>query len=174
MKKNILSIIMIALLVISIVLDVVILFAVVPNANKTNALIDRVASAVDLEIENDSDGDADYSIDDLSSITFENGELTITLKRNEGESSDHYAVINGISLTLNTKDSDYSSVSTYITANENLFKDRINYIFSKYTKDYAQSHIDEIKQEILSEFSSKKVLDSDAVVDVSFGNLAFQ
>lgn len=174
MKKNILSIIMIALLVISIVMNVIVLFVVVPNASKTNELINRVASAVDLEIEGDSDGEGDYELSDLSPASFESGELTISLKRSEGDSKDHYVVISGISLTLNTKNKDFETVNAFVTANEILLKDKINSIFSKYTKEYAQDNISKIKEEILETFRSKKVLDSDCVVEVSFGNIAFQ
>lgn len=174
MKKNILSIIVIALLAVNIVLNVVVLFAVVPNASKTNELINRVASAVDLEIESDTDGEITYKIEDLTSITFENGDLQIPLRKDEGSTKDHFAVISGISLTLNTKSEDYDTVNAFITANEIRLKNEISNVFSKYTKDYVQNNTQSVKDEILEVFSSKKVLNSDTVVELSFGNLVFQ
>lgn len=173
MKKNMLSIVMIALLVVNIVLNVVLLFAVVPNASKTNNLIKKVASAVDLQIEEESDGSEDYSIADLKSYTFTSDSLTITLKKND-DGKDHYAVITGISLSLNSKADDYDTISQYITNNEIKIKDKITSIFSKYTKDEAQSKVDSIKKEILDELSSESCLNSKVVVEVNFGNLAFQ
>ncbi len=173
MKKNMLSIVMIALLVVNIVLNVVLLFAVVPNASKTNNLIKKVASAVDLQIEEESDGSEDYSIADLKSYTFTSDSLTITLKKND-DGKDHYAVITGISLSLNSKADDYDTISQYITNNEIKIKDKITSVFSKYTKDEAQSKVDSIKKEILDELSSESCLNSKVVVEVNFGNLAFQ
>lgn len=173
MKKNMLSIVMIALLVVNIVLNVVLLFAVVPNASKTNNLIKKVASAVDLQIEEESDGSEDYSIADLKSYTFTSDSLTITLKKND-DGKDHYAVITGISLSLNSKAEDYDTISQYITNNEIKIKDKITSVFSKYTKDEAQSKVDSIKKEILDELSSESCLNSKVVVEVNFGNLAFQ
>ena len=173
MKKNMLSIVMIALLVVNIVLNVVLLFAVVPNASKTNNLIKKVASAVDLQIEEESDGSEDYSIADLKSYTFTSDSLTITLKKND-DGKDHYAVITGISLSLNSKADDYDTISQYITNNEIKIKDKITSVFSKYTKDEAQSKVDSIKKEILDELSSESCLNSKVVVEVNFENLAFQ
>lgn len=173
MKKNMLSIVMMALLVVNIVLNVVLLFAVVPNASKTNNLIKKVASAVDLQIEEESDGSEDYSIADLKSYTFTSDSLTITLKKND-DGKDHYAVITGISLSLNSKADDYDTISQYITNNEIKIKDKITSVFSKYTKDEAQSKVDSIKKEILDELSSESCLNSKVVVEVNFGNLAFQ
>lgn len=173
MKKNMLSIVMIALLVVNIVLNVVLLFAVVPNASKMNNLIKKVASAVDLQIEEESDGSEDYSIADLKSYTFTSDSLTITLKKND-DGKDHYAVITGISLSLNSKADDYDTISQYITNNEIKIKDKITSVFSKYTKDEAQSKVDSIKKEILDELSSESCLNSKVVVEVNFGNLAFQ
>lgn len=174
MKKNMLSIIMIALLVVNIVLNVVMLFAVVPNASKTNELIAKVASAVDLEIEDESDGEASYSIEDLTGYTFTSESLTISLKKSADDTKDHYAVITGISISMNSKADDYEAISTYVTNNEIKLKDKITSVFSKYTKDEAQSKTEQIKQEILDELSSKSCLDSDTVVEINFGNLAFQ
>ena len=117
MKKNILSIIIIALLIINIVLNVVMLFAVVPSSKKASKLIDKVASAIDIEIESDTEG-KDYEISDLVPYVFTSENLTISLKKVDGENKDRYAVITGISISLNTKDEDYETVSSYITSNE--------------------------------------------------------
>ena len=173
MKKNILSIIIIALLVINIVLNVVMLFVVLPSSKKANKLIEKVASAIDIEIESDTEG-KNYEISDLEPYVFTSENLTISLKKADGDNKDRYAVITGISISLNTKDEDYGTVSAYIASNEIKLKDIILSTFSKYDKEYAQNHVDEIKEEILGEFASKECLDSDVVVDISFGNLAFQ
>ena len=173
MKKNILSIIVIALLIINIVLNVVMLFAIVPSSKKASKLIDKVASAIDIEIESDTEG-KDYEISYLVPYVFTSENLTISLKKMDGDNKDRYAVITGISISLNTKDEDYETVSAYITSNEIKLKDIILSTFAKYDKDYAQNHVEDIKEEILVEFASKDCLDSDVVVDISFGNLAFQ
>ena len=49
MKKNILTIIIMASCLLNLILTAVIVFAVVPTMNKTSQLVDKVATAIDLE-----------------------------------------------------------------------------------------------------------------------------
>ena len=79
MKKNILTIIIMASCLLNLILTAVIVFAVVPTMNKTSQLVDKVATAIDLETDEEASGD--YSIDNLEpySIAFENKQ-TINLK----------------------------------------------------------------------------------------------
>ena len=73
MKKNILTIVIMAASLLNLVLTIVIVFAVVPTMNKTSQLVDKVATAIDLETKEEEAGD--YSIESLEpySITFEIG-----------------------------------------------------------------------------------------------------
>ena len=52
MKKNMLSILILALLIVNIVLTSVMMFSVVGASKKTSALIDDIASAINLDLEN--------------------------------------------------------------------------------------------------------------------------
>ena len=63
MKKNILTIIIMASCLLNLILTAVIVFAVVPTMNKTSQLVDKVATAIDLETDEEASGD--YSIDNL-------------------------------------------------------------------------------------------------------------
>ena len=51
MKKNILTIVIMASTLLNLILTIVIVFSVVPAMNKTGKLVDKVASVIDLEIE---------------------------------------------------------------------------------------------------------------------------
>ena len=51
MRKNILTIIILAMALINIILSAVLIFAIIPTANKTNQLVTKVAQIVDLELE---------------------------------------------------------------------------------------------------------------------------
>ena len=63
MKKNILTVVIMASCVINLVLTIVMVFSIVPAMNKTNKLVDKVASVIDLEI--DKEEEADYSVENL-------------------------------------------------------------------------------------------------------------
>ena len=51
MKKNILTIVIMASTVLNLVLTIIMVFSIVPAMNKTNKLVDKVASVIDLELE---------------------------------------------------------------------------------------------------------------------------
>ena len=112
MKKNILTIIIMASCLLNLILTAVIVFAVVPTMNKTSQLVDKVATAIDLETDEEASGD--YSIDNLEpySIAFENKQ-TINLKPDEGDNTSHFAVLEGVTISFNnfTRSSTYESYS---------------------------------------------------------------
>lgn len=169
MKKNIFSIIVIVLLVVDLVLTAIMLFAVLPNTTKTNDLIAKVAAAIDLEIEEEK---TDISIYDLETYSFEEGDLYITLKKDETDKKDRYAIIKGVTIHLNTSVKDFDSVKEVVVSNDNKMKDVITTVYSEYTKEEAQLQKDRIKAEILLQF--EEIFESKIVHDISFGNLAFQ
>ena len=110
MKKNILTIIIMASCLLNLILTAVIVFAVVPTMNKTSQLVDKVATAIDLETDEEASGD--YSIDNLEpySIAFENKQ-TINLKPDEGDNTSHFAVLEGVTISFNKEAEDYKEVS---------------------------------------------------------------
>ena len=52
MKKNMMSVLILALLIVNIVLTSIMMFSVVGTARKTSALIDDITSAINLELDN--------------------------------------------------------------------------------------------------------------------------
>ena len=69
MKKNILTIIVMAVSIVNLVLGIVLVFSIVPASNKTAALVDKVASVIDLNIDDPNSEEQDYTIDDLVAYT---------------------------------------------------------------------------------------------------------
>ena len=65
MKKNMLTIIIMASTLVNLVLTIVLVFAIMPAMNKTSNLVDKVASVIDLEIDTADDGEEEYAISDL-------------------------------------------------------------------------------------------------------------
>ncbi|MBO4395884.1 MAG: hypothetical protein J5819_06015 [Eubacterium sp.] len=118
MKKNILTVVIMAATVINLVLTCVLVFSVVPAMNKTTNLIDKVASVIDLEID-DKQEDDDWTMADLDTytITYEKKE-TLNLQPNEGDDTPHYYQLGGISISFNQKAEDYQTVSEQIKAQD--------------------------------------------------------
>ena len=56
MKKNLMTVIILALVLVNLVLTAILAFTIIPQTRKSNQLIDKIASAIDLELE---DGKSD-------------------------------------------------------------------------------------------------------------------
>ncbi|MBR1873777.1 MAG: hypothetical protein IJ807_02655 [Eubacterium sp.] len=164
MKKNILTVVIMAATVINLVLTAVLVFSVMPAMNKTSNLIDKVASVIDLEIE-DKDESQDYAIGDLESFAIEYDAVqNLNLMPEEGDDTMHVFRIKGISVSFNTKAEDYATVSEQIKTDSTHVKDIVIRTISAHTK----SDFDQVK--VASECVKKiqALYDTKCVVEVIF------
>ncbi len=167
MKKNILTIIIMAIVLINTALLAVLIFAIVPAAKRTNQLIDKVASVVDLELESKSEL-GDVTVKDIVSHNIDE-KLTVNLASTDDEA--HYAQMQ-VSLSMNSKNEDYKDLSEKMLENENAIKEIITDIFAKYTIEQVKENKDKIREE-----AKKQIQDyfsSDFIISISFGNMLFQ
>lgn len=166
MKKNMLSIIILAVGILNLILGVVIVFAVVPTATRTNNLITKVASAVDLELTSTDDSKNQIKIEDIENYSVD--DITITLKRNENDTKNHYALVSSVSISINKKAEDYNKLKPTVESSQSIIKEIISDEFSKYTVDAVMDNKDIIKSEILSRLQ-EELYNSDFIVGLSFG-----
>lgn len=164
MKKNILTIVIMAASLINVVLSAVLIFTVMPAMNKTSNLVDKVASVIDLEIEDANAEDQEWTVDDLVAYqkTYE-ATVNINLKKDAGEDANHYAQLSGFSVSFNTKAEDYDSVYESISTNDIYVDDIVKETIANYTV----STIDQtkVKAEIVKKIQEK--YNTKAVVVVS-------
>ena len=134
MKKNILTIVIMAASLINVVLSAVLIFTVMPAMNKTSNLVDKVASVIDLEIEDANAEDQEWTVDDLVAYqkTYE-ATVNINLKKDAGEDANHYAQLSGFSVSFNTKAEDYDSVYESISTNDIYVDDIVKETIANYT-----------------------------------------
>ncbi|MBB2182748.1 flagellar basal body-associated FliL family protein [Lachnospiraceae bacterium MD1] len=168
MKKNILTIIIMAMSLINIILSAVIVFVIVPTSNKTNQLVSKVASIIDLELESPENRDVAIAVSDIVVHELDD-KLTINLKSDDGES--HFALVT-VSLSINSKHKDTEALQPKIQENENEIKEIVTEEFSKYTVTEVSEKKDEIKQQVLTRI--QEYFQSDFIVNVSFGNFLLQ
>lgn len=134
MKKNILTVVIMAATVINLVLTIVLVFSIMPAMNKTTNLIDKVASVIDLEIE-DKNEKEEYTMADLEpfEIAYEKA-VNINLAKNaNGESG--YLQISGINISFNTKAEDFQDIKTQVTTNQVYAEDLVKKTLASYTKE---------------------------------------
>ena len=169
MKKNLISIIILALLIVNIVLTAIMMFSVTGTATKTSALVDNITRALNLELT--AKGDAGASAVPISDIaTYDIAEMTIELQQ-DAEGNQHFFV-GSITLSMNTKDKDYKTYGGDMESRESLIKSEITDVISSYTGEDARSNQDTIKSEILERIQT--LFNSEFVFNVAFSDILIQ
>ncbi|SHO49855.1 flagellar basal body-associated FliL family protein [Anaerocolumna xylanovorans] len=161
MKKSFLTVIILALGIVNMILTAVIVFAVVPTTMRTNELISKVASTIDLEI-NGSPANQEVSIEDIENYGMSK-ELTINLKKGT-DNIPSYALVK-TSLSLNTKSEDYAKLQPLVETNESKINEMIQNEFMKYTMDEVTVKKEEIKSNILA--ALQEYFKSDFIVGIT-------
>lgn len=170
MKRNLLSIIVIALLVVNIVLSAIMMVSVSSASRKTAALVSDIATLVGLEINGLPTSDVGTTNVTMADTAVYNitDEMTIPLKTGE-DGATHYAVGN-VSLSLNKNHEDYKTYNEETLAtSEGIIKDIIYSVLGNYTMSEAQSNSDQIKSEMLERIREK--FDSEVIYGVSYNFL---
>ncbi len=171
MKKNLMSVLILALVVANLILTAILMISVVPQTKKANELINKVCSAIDLELEGGKENSAiDIPMENVETVQISSGEsLTINLKSDGDKKS--YAVIS-VSLALDTKNKGYKKGSEAITKNEAIIKDEIIKIVSSHTIEDMRNKQGDVQDEILKRL--RKLFDSDFIVSVAFPTYTYE
>lgn len=174
MKKNLISVIILALMIVNIVLTSIMMFSVTGASKQTAALVNNIAAAMDLELSASGEGGPGseaVSMADTETYSFAEN-MTIPLKKSEGDDKDHYCIVS-ITLSINTKADGYKEYGSAesLAAKEGLLKDEINSVFSAYTMEEARDNQEMIKKDIIARI--QKMFDSKFIYNVSFGDIMF-
>ena len=172
MKKNLITVIILALVLANLILTAILVFTIIPQTKKSNQLIDQVCSAINLELQSGENTPAtpEVPIEDVETYAITDG-FTVNLKQGE-DGKQHYAVFS-VSLSLNTKSDGYKSIGTEgLKAKETLIKNDINTIVSGYTMEQFREHEQSVKDAILEDL--QEMFGSDFIVGVSFSSVNTQ
>ena len=174
MKKNLMSVIILALVAVNLVLTGIIMFSTVSANRKTIALVDDIAAILNLELESASSGEA---MPEEQIVLPENSEvydiadaMTVALK-SSGDGKDHFAMCS-VSFSINTQHDDYKTYQPMLAAKESKIKSEIIEVVGQYTKEEAQANVHGIEQAILSKVQA--MFDSDFVYEAYFRDIKFQ
>lgn len=170
MKKNLITVITLALVVVNLVLTVILTITILPETQKANELITKVCSAIDLDLESGSaTSNANIPIDQIEVYNIDD-EQTINLKQ-DGDGKDHFAMLT-VSISMDTKNSDYKDLKPQVEEKVNLIKGDINNIVSQYTIDEIKNNQSAVQDEILKDL--QKMFGSDFIVAVGFPMAQYQ
>lgn len=174
MKKNIFTIIIMALTLINVILTAVVLFSAVPAMNRTNNLIKKITEVVDLELESDEQAeDQTVSIKDRENHQFTSsaGTLTINLKKSSN-GKEHWAQLDSVYVTVNKAGEGYDDLVANLTDKESDVLTIVSDVIGSMDYETVSSNKDELKSQIVEKL--QKHFESDCIIDVSFDNLRFQ
>lgn len=168
MKKNILTVIILALCLVNTILSALVVFVVVPTSQRTDKLITQVASVINLELE--GEGASTIDIASIESYKIEEAK-TMNLKTSE-DGKEHYAVMDYVSISINKESEDYERLQPLLATQNSAIMDIVDSVMSQYTYEDAINNREQMKEEILDEL--KKHFGSvDFVIGVTLGNLLF-
>ncbi len=154
MKKNMISIAILALLIVNIVISAITLASVMGTNKKTAALVTDIAAAIKLDMGEGVMEDVAVSIPMEDVVTHDILEMMIPLKKGVSadgvvEDKDHYVMVS-LTLSMNSKDKDYKTYGD-LTTRESLIKGEIHDVIAGYTVEEVRERetIHAIEKEIL-------------------------
>jgi len=178
MKKNLISIAILALLIVNIVLTSIMMISITGTNKKTAALISDIAMAIELDL--DTGGDEAISVPIENIVTYTIADLTILMKKStvinadgvEVESEkDHYALFS-VTFSMNSEHEDYATYGADIAAREDLIKGVINEVVRRYTMEQASANPQLVEDELLKEIQN--LFGSDFIFDVTLPKSLYQ
>lgn len=168
MKKSILNIITLVLVLTNTILTGIMTFVVIQSMNNSNALVKKVAQAIDLE-KADEEKETEISISDTE-IYNPDVKLTIKLK-DSGDGKEHYAVIYP-QLKLNKKAKDYAKYGKTVESHAGDITQCVQDVVQKYTAKELQNNPDQVRDEILTQL--QEMFDSKFIIGVIFSSTTIQ
>lgn len=167
MKRNLISVIILAFSIINFILLAIIVFTVIPTNKKTDNLITSIASIIDTSLENA--GEEKVKKVPLSDQTIYTSpeDSTITLK-SVGEDK-HYAQVR-LSIALNKKSKDFKkfdpSTDTGIGSYESAIQSAVRTEIEKYSPEECTNNAGQIEENCQK--AIKDLFNSDVIYDVTF------
>lgn len=166
MKKNLMSVIILALCVVNLILNCLLVFVCMPSSQKVNSLITEIASVLKLELVG-----SDAPLVEIENIkVFQSTEdITINLK-DDGSGTPHYAVVS-IAISMDGASEDYTNLNTLLASGEGFINDDVRSVLASYTisEINSQEVQNKAKKEILQKL--QKRFNTDCIYSVDFKSL---
>ena len=173
MKKNLFSIITLALVVVNIVMTAVMMFTIIPANKKTITLVGDIASVMNLELSDPvlAGAAAEQTVSVEDTVTYDIADqMTISLRKGE-DGKDHYAIVS-VSLCMDSKNADYKTYGADIGNKESMIKNEINDAIGSLTYDEAQAMTTaEIQEAVLTKVQA--MYGSNFIYKVVFRDIMF-
>lgn len=169
MKKNLITVIILALCVVNLILNVMLVFVCMPSARKTNNLINEIASVLNLELES-NDGMPSVELENIATY---NVDAQVVNLKDDGSGNSHYVQV-GLTLEMDNSSKDYDALNTVLTDGQGAVFDEARNIVQNYTYTEVsdQQTQEKIKKQILDALQKK--YGTQCIYRVSFSNFTLQ
>lgn len=171
MKRNLISIVILALLIVNIALTAIMMFSVVSTNRKTAALVTDITSAISLDLKSEEGMAEAVPMENTETYTI--ADMIIPLKKStvadDGEGAgdvakDSYAQLS-LTLSMNSKHKDYKSYGEAMESREELIKGKVFELVSKHTREELEADPEALRGNILK--TVQGLFNSDFIFDVT-------
>lgn len=171
MKKNLISVLILAFCLINLILTSIMMFTVMGSVKKTSNLVTSIATVLNIELESGTvESESAVSIGDI--VTYDIPDtLTIPLRHEGDDNKDHYCIVN-VSLMMNSKHDDYATFQPGVEGNASLFKSIVIDVIGSHTLSELQADPEGIRNEILQQIQS--TYNSTFIYKIAFSNIMYQ
>lgn len=169
MKKNLLTILILALLVVNLVLTSIMMVSVIGANKKTAELVTNIATVMNLEltVPGGEEQVEEVSLADTVVYPLE-GSMMIPLS---GAGDKQTYIIFDMSLSMNSKNKDYKQYGDTIAEYDGLIKDAVHSVVSTHTEAECREDFESIRAEILQ--AVQNLFGSDFVYKVAISGVKF-
>ncbi len=177
MKKNLLAIIILALLVVNTAMTGFMMLTVLTTNNQAVTLIGDIAAALQIEANGGTNGQG-FSGSASGNVPIENvasyaiPDMTISLK-NSGDGQTHYMLATVV-LSMDNSTEEYTTYGSAeaMASYEDMIKAQITEVIGSYTLDEIRQHEDEARATLLEKIQN--LFGSNFIYDVSFSSKVYQ
>lgn len=172
MKKNLMSVLILALVLVNLILTAILTISILPQTKKANELITTVCSAINLELTSGDMSGVSVTVPMNQSATYAiEDTMTISLKKG-ADGKQHYVVL-GVSISMDTKNDGYKEYGAKVEEGDydSIICDTVDSVVSSYTLDEFEDR-EAVKQNILTQLQER--FDSDFIYQVNFSSVTPQ
>lgn len=167
MKKNLMSVLILALVVVNLVLTAILTISVLPQTQKANELITQVCSAINLELQSGEVKDlSSVPIDQIATYDLPDS-MTINFKK-DADGKAHYVSLN-ITVSMDNTTEGYSKYGETMSERQTLIEDAVNSTITQYTMEEFNADQEAVKKEVTK--ALQKLFDSDFIIGVAFSKV---
>lgn len=169
MKKNLMTVLVLALVLVNLVLTAILTISILPETKKANELITQVCNAIDLELNSGATSAAlDVPLEQVANYDITG--MAINLKDGP-DGKPHYVTLD-VSLAMDTKNDGYKEYGETMDDRASLIKTQINTIVSGYTYEEFNADTQGAQDKILKDLQT--MFDSDFIIRVGFPKVTCQ